>query len=681
MYESATKNKHKSFFKVLDKTQEDRLEWLKGVKQSLLNENQYRTEVQRRFLRAYMGIDSTDTVTRRDPMDPAHKRKKIRKFRIPHINDIIETRVSQMTRLKPEVEVLPVNDEFSDRGAAKVAKAMVRHIFTQQDLDGLMIQVHRLCGIMGEVFLFVHYDQTVGDLDPDFVKAREMGIKEVNGEKLRPIRQGDVKFEIEYPWRVLLQITDKLENVEYYMRYKLVQTDQLYADYPELEKRMETRQSSPVTVFDTNSLEPKLVENQTVVWEMYHKRSKYVPDGYYCKFTDDMVLEESDYPFSMDEFNFERLTDLDLPGDNRGVSKLEFALPMQRLYDDLTTLVGKNIYMTAHAKMMVPKGSVKIDSLGNENTIVQYSGPVAPSVMNVSPNPPEVYSFRENIKNEMQLLMGSHGISRGDIPNGITAASALTFLNELESERQSSLISKHANFIKGVARKSIAVAADNYNIDEPRMIRIVGRNNAPLLKHFDAAVFSRPYDIRFESSSGFPETKAAQTQRSMEVLQYNPKLLSQEEWQYVLNIGGHDKLVSIATSAIASAESEVEDILAGEPVASPEFYEDHIAKLRVFYAALQSRSFKEEADNEVYENLIQHVSLQEQAALDKAATNPLFSAELANLKLFPITPSLQAPAQQLVRSVGQRQATVEGQANRGEEITEQIPGTNQEGSN
>jgi len=679
MNEYGTKNKTESFFKVLNKDEKGKLAWLTNVYKNLLDESQYRTEVQRRFLRAYMGVDSTDTVVRRDPMDPSHKRKKIRKFRIPHINDLIETRTSQMTRLKPEVEVLPANDEFSDRGAAKIAKAMLKHIFTQQDLDSKMIELHRHCGIMGEAFLFLTYDKTIGDLDPDYVKAREMGIKEVGGKKLRPIRQGDLKFELEYPWRVLLQITSKFEDCEYYFRYHLVPTDELHEDYPKLKKADANRESSPVTVFDTNSLEPRMVENHTVVWEFYHKRTKYVPDGFHCKFTDDMILEENDYPFSMDEFNFERITDLDLPGDNRGVSKLEFALPMQRLYDDLTTLVGKNIYMTAHAKMLVPKGSVKIDSLGNENTIVQYSGPIAPSLMQVNPNPAEVYSFRENIKNEMQTLMGSHGISRGDIPQGITAASALTFLNELESERQSSLISKHANFIKGVARKAISIASDNYSADEPRMVRIVGRNNAPLLKHFDAAVFARPYDIRFESSSGFPETKAAQTQRSMEVMQYNPQLLSAEEWQYVLNIGGHEKLVSIATSAIASAESEVEDILAREEIAPPEFFEDHVAKLKVFYAALQSRSFKEEADNDIYENFIQHVSLQEQMALDKAVTNPLFSAQLANLKLFPITPSLQQQAASIVRSMAQREATVNGQANRGEEVTETIPGQDQDG--
>lgn len=681
MFDSSTTQQNlESFFKVVDKKKDVKHNWLKGMKDSLLEENQGRTAIQRSFLRAFMGVDSTDNVVRRDPRDPSTKKKRIRKFRIPHLHDIIETKVSQMTRLKPDLDVQPADDEFSDRGAAKVANAMINYIFQQQLLDDKMIDIHRNNGILGEAFLFIEYDKNIGDLDPDYVKARDAGITEINGKPLMPIRMGDVKYTVEYPWRVLLQITSRFDECEYYFRYKVVPTDEVVDNYPEHAEKLGKRADEGVTIFDTNNLEPRLVENHTVVWEFYHKRTEFVPEGYYAKFTDDCMLEETKYPFTMDEFNFERLTDIDLPGDNRGVSKLEFALPMQRLYDDLTTLIGKNIYMTAHTKMVVPKGSVKIDTLGNDNTVVQYTGPQAPTTMQVAPNPAEVYSFRENIKNEMQTLMGSNGISRGEVPKGITAASALTFLNELESERQSSAIAKHANFIKGVGRKTMSIAADNYGADEERMVRIVGKNKVPLLKHFDAAVFSRPYDIKFESSSGFPETRAAKTQRIMEVMQYSPNLFSPERWQYMLDLADHEKMVSVATSAIHSAESEVEDIMAGEEVSPPEFYEDHVAKLKVFYAALQSRAFKEESDNDIYETFIQHVSLQEQMALDRAVNSPLISAELATLKLYPITPALQAQAKEIVKSLEQQMAMVQGQANRGEEVDGQIPGTDSEGA-
>ena len=57
--------------------------------------------------------------------------------------------------------------------------------------------------------------------------------------------------------------------------------------------------------------------------------------------------------------------------------------------------------------------------------------------------------------------------------------------------------------------------------------------------------------------------------------------------------------------------------------------------------------------------------------LDKAKTNPLFQSKLAQLPLFPIYYHASAftPA-----SAEHQKALVEGQANRGDEITGAIPG-------
>lgn len=671
----------RSFSQVVEEESGELLKWLKSCKDILIEEGQERTEQQRRFLHAYMGQDTSNRANFRGVEGERRRKRRIKKFRIPIIADIIDTKVSQMMRLKADIEVLPSHDEYSDRGAAKVAKAMVKYLFEQQELDAKMRTMHLHRQLFGESFLFITYDENIGDLDPNYVKARDAGIKEVNGVPLKPVKMGDVKYEVELPWRVLTQLKDKFEDCEYYIRYHVKATDDLVSQYPDKEEEL-TKASSNVeglTVFNIELGAPEYVENHTVVYELVHRKTESVPNGSRILFTDDCILERTEYPYSMDGFNFVRITDLDLPGDPRGVSNLERTLPIQRLYDDLTTLIGKNIYMTAHAKIAAPQGSIKIDSLGNDNTILQYQGPIAPQMMQVQPNSPEVYSFRENLKNELQLLMGSHGISRGEIPKGITASSALQFLNELESERSSTDIAKHAESIKKIARITMSVAADYYDIDEERMVRIVGKDKKPYLKHFDAAVFSRPYDIRFESSSGFPETRAAKNQRIMETMQYNPTLFSPERWQYLLDLSDTEKMVSAATAAIHNAESEVEDILNGEQVAPPEPFEDHIQKLRVFYSALQSRSFKEDSDNETYEYFLAHVRDQEKMALEKAKTSPLFSAELANLKLFPVSPELGPAAQAVVQSMGQRSAEVEGQANRGDQITTQIPGQDEEG--
>lgn len=654
---------------------EEKLDWLKKVKNALVEQSQSRVQKQRTHLSWYRGI-SPNKFDRNREYNNTRRISKINKFIVNHLYDLTETKVSQMTRLKPMVEVLPANDEYNDRGAAKVAGAVIRHLWDLNNIDYLIQNMHRHARIFGESFAFVLWDKDAGDLHPAYVEARNSGIDEIeiNGKIIKtdkPIKTGDVCYEQEVPWRVLLQRKPCIENVDYCFRIRVVPTEDLKLENPD--KKEEIKNQDELRVFDIEDLTHKYVEGHTVVYEFYHRKTKFLPEGKYVKFTDDVLLEQSDLPFSHGKLPFIRITDLDVPDVLNGVSRYETVGPIQKMYDNVSTLIAKNIYLTAHAKWMMPRGACKIEQLGNDNTIVQYQGPVPPTLAQVQPNPVEVYTFREKLKEDMQTIYGSHGISRGEVPKGITAASALQFLNELENERATSDIAKHSDLVKNLAKFTLAVAGDYYDANDGRLIRIVGQGNKFFIRHFDVANLSKNYDIRIDNSTGLPETKAAKIQRLMDIMQRNPTLFSPERWEELLEVGNTDRALSLATEALRSADSENEDIMAGIQVFEPEEWEDHIAHWDSHVKAMQSRAFKEEADNEIVEAMKNHVFLTEELMLEKAATSPLFQSQLANLKLFPIFfhDNFSPPASQ-----AHQEAMVQGQANRGEPISGMIPGQN-----
>ena len=84
---------------------------------------------------------------------------------------------------------------------------------------------------------------------------------------------------------------------------------------------------------------------------------------------------------------------------------------------------------------------------------------------------------------------------------------------------------------------------------------------------------------------------------------------------------------------------------------------------------MQERTFKEECPPEYREEMMEHIAIHEFLMVEKARTNPLFQAKLAELANFPIFPNGFTP-----RSMEQQRALVQGQANRGEPITGMIPG-------
>jgi hypothetical protein len=540
--------------------------------------------------------------------------------------------------------------------------------------------MHRHARIFGESFLFIDYDPEKGDLDPAYVEARNNGIKEITlpdgtiYDTSKPLKTGDITYDIELPWRVLLQRKQDIKDVDYNIRICIEEVDKLKDKYPEKANMIKTDDN--LRIFDMETIEDRFLEEHTVVYKFYHRTTEELDHkNVYIEFTKDCILHKEENKFSHDKMNFVRLTDQDVPNVLNGVSAYETILPLQKMYDNISTLIAKNIYLTAHAKWLMPKGACKIEQLGNDNTIVQYQGNIPPQLAQVASNPSEVYAFREQIKNDMQTVYGNHGISRGEVPKGITAASALQFLNELENERNSTDISKHSFLVLDIAKMSVAIAGDYYDVDDGRMLRIVGDSNKHLIKHFDVANLNKDYDIRFDNSTGLPETKSAKIQRIMDTMQRNPNLFSPERWEELLDLGSSERMIKLSTDAIQAADSENEDILAGEPVGMPEDWEDHIAHWESHVRAMQSRSFKEEASLEVQTVMKQHLRVTEQLMLEKMKNSPLFQAKLASLKLFPI---FYHGEQNQPYSKEHQEAMVQGQANRGEEVTGVIPGTDKE---
>lgn len=669
--------KQEPFYKVAKKDEKLRLKWLKQVKDALIKQSVSRTRKQRENLMYYRGLP--DRIRdRRNYYDKEKRFNKLRRFVVNHLFDLTETKVSQMTRIKPAVEVVPTNDEWSDRGAAKAVGFLIKHLWDINNTDFLIQNMHRYSRIFGESYLFVDWDDSKGDLHPSYVEARDAGIETLvlpNGESVdiaggEEIRTGDITYEMEVPWRVLLQRAPCYDEVEYLFRVRVFKTDELKDKYPE--KKNFIKPTDNLKMFDIDDLVDRFVEHHTIVFDFWHKSTGTLEKGAFIRFTEEGILEEGDHKFTHGKLPCIRHTDLDVPDVLNGISKYEMIIPLQDMHNNLSSLIAKNIYLMAHAKWMMPRGACRIDQLGNDNTIVQYQGPVAPSMAQVQPNSPEAYAFRQEIKQEMQTVYGSHGISRGEIPKGITAASALQFLNELESERATTDISKHSFLIKDLAKMTIAVAGDKYDTEDGRLVRIVGENNKFTIREFDAANLNKNYDIRFDVSSGLPETKAAKLQRVLEAMQRNPEMLQPERWEELLDLGNTEKLTTLMTAAVQSADSENEDILAGIEVAPPERYEDHIQHWDSHVKKLQSRTVKEDADPAYRQALEDHVYLTEKLMIDKAQFSPLFEAKLATLPLFPIFyhGPLESP-----RSKEHQEALVQGQSNRGEEITGQIPGT------
>lgn len=645
------KTKQAPFFTVDSEDEKELLTWLKEAFETAQATQMPLFQIMKDNLLTYKGDDARATAQTATALRNSEglSRSKSPRLIVNHLYEITENLVSKMNRIKPAVEVLPTNDEYTDKNAAKAVKFLVEHLWYINDMDRIMQQIHRLKYIFGEAFLFITWDENAGDIHPAYVAAKQadamLNMVDENGDPILdndgnpryidfPVKTGDVKYEVELPWKVLLQEKSKMEEVEWCMRVSSSHIEELKKDYPE--KAKELKSDTNGALWDVDPLEPSLPEDHVIVVEFFHKPTKYLPVGAHIKFTKTCVLMEEDYPYSHGQLPFERLTDIDIPAKLRGVSFYDQVRQIQQMHNNLSTQIAKNHFLVSSPKWVMPRGAAKIEQLGNDITVVQYQGPVPPQLVQMNPTPPEIFNFREKLKEELETLSGVFGISRGEPPKGVTAAVAMQFLNEQETERATTAIAKHNNFVRNMAIKTVGVAGDFYQPDDGRLLRILGKDNAYMLEALDTANLQRDYDIRINTSSALPQSKAAKLERILQVMQYKPELLSDERWVDLLDFGQDEKMTTLITAAVRAAESENEDIISGKPFGPAEEWEDHLTHWDVHVKAIQSRYFKEEVPEELRHLMMDHIELHEFLMVEQAKQNPTYEAQLAALPMFPL---------------------------------------------
>jgi len=637
---------------------EEVLRWLSSELGFLEQENESRIRVMRRNLALYKGIQYQELETRLDARDRGTDRAQVvRKVVINHLYDLAKNRASRLIKFKPAVAILPTNDELGDKVAAKVTKQLLNHVWYESDFDTkIVLQLVTNAFVMGESYLFVLWNEDKGDLNPAWVKAsKEHGgkvpvlgqdgepTKDPQGNTVyidRPVRVGDVQYKVWLASEVLMQKKRQFVDVDYCFTRELVNTQELRQRYPE--KASKIKDLDDAQVYDYEKMELRPARGEQVVYTFWHRRAPMMDKGRKIVFLRDVILENEEFPFSHDNLPFVRFTDIEYPGELYGVSFFENIKQLTGTYNNITNMLLRNIVLASHPKWMVPAGSVALDRLGNDITIVQYKGAQPPVLATAPTVPSDVFAFREKVKEEFQQISGVFGVSRGVPPPGIKAGVALQFLSEQESEGYNEPVLKYNDMILGVAKMTLAVCGDYYDESDERMIRVIGKDNQWMTKFFNVAYLEKDYDIRVQNSSALPRSIAARTQTLLDLNERFPGQFTAEQVIDLLDLGQADKFIDGATVAVRTAQAENEELLrqGGEALSeeqlAPKEFENHILHWREHTRVVQEYSFKYQTPVDVQERVINHITAHEMMMLDVAAKNPKFAEELATLALFPM---------------------------------------------
>jgi hypothetical protein len=648
----------------LDDSRNDKdvLAWLRAERDYLGNEDELVIRNMRKNLALYKGIQYQDMESRIDARDRGADRSGfMRKMVCNHLYDLTKNRASRLIKFKPAVAVLPANDEFQDKVAAKSCEMLLEHLNYINDFEGrVSLNLATYAMVQGESYLMVLWDKDRGDISPVYKELSKRGrvpMLDENGQQVvdpqgnkiyvdKPVRIGDVVYKVQLASDVLLQRKQAFEDVDYMFTMEPVSTDRLRVLYPDKASEIKDTECQ---VYDYEKMEMKSTRREAMVYTFWHRRTDMLKSGRKIVFTDTVILENVESPFSHDDLPCERFTDIEWPGELRAKSFFDTVKGLTGAYNNLTNMVMRNIMMVSHPKWMVPAGSVALDRLGNDITIVQYKGPQPPVLAQAQTTPNEVYQFRDKLKEEFQQISGVFGVSRGEPPPGIKAGVALQFLSEQESERYNELVLKWNEFNKKIAKKALAVAGDYYDDDDARMIRVMGKGNAWMTKFFDSAYLKKDYDIRVQNSSALPKSVAARTQTLLDLNERFPTQFSAEQVIDMLDLAQSDKFLDLSAQSVRAAEAENERLMESKDEEEvlklmPQEFENHLIHWKIHSHQMQSYAFKYTMPPEVQKRFEEHVLTHEYFMEQYAMKNPAFAQELSKLPMYPMFYKQTPPA-------------------------------------
>ena len=624
----------------IDIEDEDELKkWIKADYKDKESRAFSRNIVYRKNICMYKGIQYKSQDSRELLFAADERTSRAPKIVVNQIFDLVETRISKLTRFRPSVAILPANDEYSDKQNARTAKAALDHRWYDVDIDRKLNLLELQADIFGESYIYVHWDKQAGDELPAAKRLRASGkesIETEDGKKInlkKRVRLGDVSYRNITPDRLLTDKNDCWDDVEHVTFVEYVNIEKLKARYPDKQKDIK---ENGERLYDITSLDDKRTfSDEVMVLHLFHKPTEEMAEGRYICATLDCILENIPFPYSHGEIPFVRQTDIDVPGELHGRSFVNQVLAQQKHYNHIMSAIARNHGIAAAPKWIMPKGACDIKTLNNEITVVEYKGPIAPRLERMEPTPREMFEHLGTLRAGMEQGSGIHAVSRGQPPAGIKSGIALQFLDEQENERANNRVSKRNSVILKLAKLSLSLMGQFYKEDDERMIKILGPDGSLQTEIFKATDWDDSYDVRIQKASFLPEQKATRVQTIIDLREAFPTLLPDEIVADLLDLAQDQKFKDLITVNVRSAEAENEAMSRGKEVHEPAEWEDHLVHYRIHLMSIQQESFKT-LPPEVQQLKKDHILTTEYLMVEQAKKNPVFGQKLLMFDNFPI---------------------------------------------
>ena len=431
-----------------------------------------------------------------------------------HIAPIFDIRFAKLSRIKPDINVLPASNDERDKQSAKVSKKIYKSLKNKLEIENKVNQGIKWSEVCGTVFYKVTWNSNLGQV---------VGLSD-NGEKMR---SGEVELSVVSPFEIYPDsaVNESLRDCQSIIHAKAYSTSQIKSMFGVDVKgeKINTFSLDNVSVgvggLGFNGTVPKIIdavkEDSAIVIERYQRPSAEYPDGRLTIVAGDKLVYNDVLPYICGEdktrdFPFVKQTSIEEPGCFWGTSVIERLVPVQRAYNAVKNRKHEFINRLSLGVLSVEDGSVDLDNLEDEGlcpgkVLVYRQGSSEPKYLQSESLPSGLDDEENNLLEEFNKISGVNDlVSASNISSNISG-NALELLISQDETRLNASIESIKFAVKDIAKKILKLYKQ-YAIF-PRIAKIIGENGQIEMFYYSSSDITSD-DIELENQTDGSQTLA-----------------------------------------------------------------------------------------------------------------------------------------------------------------------------
>lgn len=478
---------------------------------------------------------------------------------INRIRPIIRTELSRLTSQKPSATIVPSTNEDKDQSAAQAGEQIWDSIYRQQKIGNKFRQSLLWTLTTGNGYLKTYWDPKKKSKQWQPYSPEEAAMAQKLGAPAEKQPDGDFCYEMVTPFHLFVpdMMQEDIEDQPYVIQIQTRSPEWVKLNYG-IEVPPNTMEASDILNDSFLNLvgAGEFKRDSVMCYEVWIKPGnvEFMPNGgMFTIIGPHLVQYVEGNPYLHQQYPFAKIPHIP-SGRFYADSVITDLVTIQREYNRTRGQITENKNAMAHQRLLAAKGSIDASKITTEpGQVIEYNlGYPEPTLMPMQDLPGHVLQELDRLLMDFEDISGQHQVSKGQVPAGVTAATAINFLQEQDESMLSTTYQGIEEAFEKIGYQTLCYVKQYW--DTPRQVKVTGKDGTFNVLSFQGADLRDNTDIRVEAGSALPTSKAAKQAFLMDMMTQN--FIPPEKGLELMDMGGVSRLYDEIRVDFAQASRE-----------------------------------------------------------------------------------------------------------------------------